>query len=249
MGIRVHKVLGYGLTNLIKNDPRIDWVKYRKMYELEWYEFFKWLDSPDNIQRVRELCANEKKDASLAPYLFGDTDIGLLKRSFPDPPRGWDPASCFQWDENVFNVIAPDSSSWYRHDDIIDYCEENEIHNTENRWMPVSGGIFPYIGTMIRFRGPKEGVYQKIPKGIKGEILVDEKGYVRLSTGLYNQLIGKWDSKIPPIATGEFLKHLQEDFRPPIPNTIIALLLWAEVFTDLKVTLDELRPILMVYWA
>lgn len=274
MGIRVHKVIGYGVKNLkheghTMTDPRVDWDKlfHPKLSERRWdrdmNSFLRWLKGKKAQKRLLELHLREHPgiDDSMRKYRE-ESDvrffIGHLKTIRKSNPRAWlrQPSDCLVHRTeyglpNVMVILSPDCPNWYRYDDIIDYYEETDQNGARRYSKPIArGGIYPYDHQMIRFRKPSKGIFNPDAKiteqsGIKK----DKHGPVSMPVGAYNQLIGRWSPDMKPIAQGKFLSHLKRSWRPAVPLGVIAILLWHDCFPDLEKLIDDLRPMKYVWWS
>jgi hypothetical protein len=247
MGIRVHKVIGYGLNDLKKNDPRINWSVQDIFWDLEIGDFEKWLNDPEKIKLLRGYTVREYRGIeSITPEMsFSDTDKQLLIRCLN---RTKYPTYFHYNDRKTICLTAPEANDWCRYDDPLDYAEETVKYHQKERCVLLNRGIFPYDGSLVRVRDPKRKYLSK-PVQLKGEAYSDDKGYVYLSGGFYNQLVGRWDSNQKALAKGYLLEHLLSDWKFQTPKPIIALILWSGIFTKPEETIDELKPMLYVYWS
>ena len=276
MSIRVGKVVGYGVQDLqhtrgycpTMTDSRIDWGKFydykEKQYDVTPLQFINWMRKhQDELVELhkREFPGGEDR---YDPSMYFDFDIKLLERAVRSKKRRKNiprPSYCIIHGTESLNprvmVIVPISSytSWSHYDDILDWIEETDTKHQRNRVRLLKHhcGIFPYNNRMIRFRDPKKGIFKNFdPRkyiGMEG-VAADGKGFTILSSGEYNRLIGGWDfGRIPPILKGAALKHFVEDWRPPVPMEVIALLLWTGAFPNLTEFINNLRPMLYVYWS
>jgi hypothetical protein len=160
---------------------------------------------------------------------------------------------------NVLLAIDPPShTSWYRYDDTIDWAEETDQYGSQNRVVRLRcPGIFPYSTRWKRIRPAESGLWH-------GEHLTplgafyrdqckfsDEHGPLFIEAQVYSHLTGRWDPQLPAEAQGPLLTHLLDDYRPPIPPGILAVLLWYEHCfpLGLQPILDEMRPLLYVWWS
>jgi len=93
---------------------------------------------------------------------------------------------------------------------------------------------------MIRFRDPKPGV---VPPSKKDDLLT-------MDASAYSQLVGWWDKKQKPLVQGEALRHFLEDYRPVLPIDVTAVLWFMrDAFKDVDSFVNELRPMIYVYWG
>jgi hypothetical protein len=179
MGIRVRKLIGYGITDLktgkdpehpdkdwtCPDDPRWDYAAYREGVE-GWYDkdlagYLEWLKVPENANRVLDVAEAEGWYVGRErTQEFGE--LYLMRKAIEDIIEGkrytrTSPSSNFHYD-NEFGDAAtvlfqcPEHPDWSRYDDIIDYYEEEG----EGRRTPLKGstGIWPYDGFMKRVREP-----------------------------------------------------------------------------------------------
>lgn len=270
MGIRVHKSLGYGVTDLSHTrtgrykglpkmtDPRVDWGKLKdkqeEAYETDKTKFLEWCFQ--HADRLKALQVREHPGSP--PVCFNiESDLRFLERY--TWKAGWTVGYSLEHDTEfaiprVFLVIPPEMcQSWSRYDDIIDWVEETDKHHQRKRVVRVQGsGIYPYNGYWIRFRDP--------PKKIQADLravrpfgpccLGDEKGWTALTASNYARYTGTWDSGYGEATTkGLLLKHLLDDWRPQLPLGVLAVLAWFDCFPDLEGFIDQLRPLLYVRWG
>jgi hypothetical protein len=268
MGIRVHKMIGYGVANLkyrrnkkghvVMTDPRIDWDAYDKMvdsrYDRDMEKFIGWMEQ--HSAEIDALAAKERPTRT-DPYEYTKWEVATLTGVLKDSPRRhhYDFLRCIQHGTEymlprVMLFIAPTmADQWYRYDDTLDWVEESHSRR-QNNWVQKlrSPGIYPYSGTWIRFRDPEQSFRGVVPQAEVG-LGHDEKGPLMLDASDYAILVGTWDRKQPALASGEFLEHLKKDFRPPIPTLILALILWSGCVKDVPSFLNDLRPHMYVYWG
>lgn len=261
MGIRVHKCIGYGIKNLkfktrksgvVITDPRIKWDVFKKKYEeasnLDVKSFIKFIKNNQND--LEDFLGKESFHVDLK------FDIADLKDE-----NFWNLSDCIISKEefglpNVFLIIHPGYSnrnspySWVRYDDSIDYIEESKFYKQRNRVVDIGPfGIYPYNHGMKRFKAPPKNTYNKAY--LTSSSQVDENGYLLfMNNSHYSQLVGLWDKKIGPVAAGEFLEHLKNDWRAPLPNGVLLVLYWLkDCFTDFYSVINDFRPLMYVYWA
>lgn len=274
MGIRINKVIGYGLQNLrtkrlepknkhsviIPNDRRWDYDLHQQKWdnsrETSLSKFLEWCK--DNEKMLVERAAAEK----LLDEQHCKSDHWLMVSGIEDRLEKKDiswtaPYSCVEWDseyglKNVMNFTpAEHYHDWRRHDDAIDYyeetlrCRSKKIAHT---------GIYPYDSTLRQFREPNSDIKKKLEKYRKEVYDFSKSGRANcMSGGNYNQLIGKWDKKIAPIVKDEdVLRHLVNDWRPIVPIGVLALIEYLGSFPDpygQHGIVNSLRPMVYVYWA
>jgi hypothetical protein len=240
MGIRIHKMIGYGLTN----------VHYKK-YKITDKRFSKqWLENEDGQEFDREAYVKWLKE-KLAEYPEGYEDrsfdynkksaIQMEIRFFQNDERAkrLDYYDTFVHqaefgDPKVFCVVPfCEVSQWKRYDDIIDYTEECSSY-AEGACIKVRklfGGIYPYIGTLMDSRDGR-----KIPQtGVTYSMLVDKKSPLD-------------HDSIIKLTGFETIKEVRSYLKPYIPEPIQLLCEYSGIFSDPKVVF-QLVPILYIYWS
>lgn len=278
MGIRIKKMLGYGLRNLrmvdekpgdkhtmkIPKDRRWDYEKYRaECYHRE-----------DTLEDYVAWCeAHKDRLVSLLMTETGETDERharidhtLMLHALRDKLEKWyywvGPHSSFQWNREfglpkVILFIPPENHhDWQRYDNIIDYYEEQPITGPKTRatYLRGSTGIWPYSGFMCRVREPSPEVaeqYEALRKVVR--VFVKTNTELRMDGGTYNRLVGRWAQNIEPLVTNAaLLRHLKRDWRPTLPLGVIAMIEYMGCFPDAfgpKGIAADLRPMIYVYWS
>lgn len=269
MGIRVHKLIGYGVQDLQfkqdtkrytqeMTDPRINWEKlHEKMqeaYKVKGDIFLEWYRS--NNPAITKLAEEEwHTDEAWSIEL----DLQLLEVAAKKNPA-WSLSDCIFHDSeyglpNVL-VFVPvfHSDRWFRYDDTLDYMEETRKYAQKNRVEDLGPfGIYPFDAFMTRFRAPSPEVWEgktiKCPKD--SGFFLDKEGYLaRMPNSSYSQFIGYWDPDIKALADGQKLEHLKNDWRAMLPTEVLCILWWLrDCFTDFNTFKNALRPLLYVYWS
>jgi hypothetical protein len=246
MGIRVHKAVGYGIR-LQPDDPRFDGrseLRYRPKASL-----YEWLDLPEVVERLVGLMAAERPRGNAE-----HAEVQQLRRAVMRLGRDCLHVTASDDDSGCLLFSDPTADDWYRFSDDLDYFEETEAHGQGNRVVMLkSPGLYPYDG-MRRIRPAATRVWDG-QVGEAAEIRdargADEHGPRVISGGAYNRLVGRWDAKFAPLASGPLLTHLLEDFRAVLPMGVLAWALWHEgAFPlGLQAVLNDLRPMLCVWWS
>lgn len=296
VGIRVHKVIGYGLTDIQHKrgrvvDPRlnmecIDKLRYPRYSDdggevgaLTVSRFYKWIKC--NRRLLAHLAVREGRPRESVRDHHMDEGLFLMRylRDRKKRLRGpalheflatkklsFSDAVVYEDEGGLRNVMVfrPFScvESWSRYDDILDYVEETAFCNSRSRVRELSSlcGIYPYTGSMIRVREPSPKVRPALKKLTETEREFNSHTThsgendipFRIDGGFYNQLVGRWSKKIKPYATGEFLEHLLNDWRPALPIELLWVLTYMDrkgCFNDVEAIKQSLRPVLYVYWS
>lgn len=237
MGIRINKVLGYGLTDVANKDYRITDPRINA-------DSFLLGETPpieDYIAYVER--TTDKDDFNV------QLEVAMLKEH---TGRDADSHGLCTWQSeyglpNVLVLRPFGFDCWYRHDDPIDY-EEEAIRGTtmEYRVQHTLGGIHGFAGfymdarTGKRFTGRQAdlvGAWRKLVNaplrdGVSeaDRIIVLDKVAQRLELGFTNHT------------------EAERCIVPWVPDEIRRVCAWGNLFTSPEVCF-QLRPLLYTYWA
>jgi len=243
MGIRIHKSIGYALTDVIydednwtvENDGRFDpdgWMMLDCEESEERYTMagFK--------KHIEALLPVNKKDHNHGEHfelylLLQLMDAGNVKELY----------SYIIYDMefgagNVLMLIPPGNNDWVRYDDIIDYYDpanrENDGGITESI-IPIDRPIWPYESyNNLKTMPPTAltGVQQQFYNTVK---------YRGLEKYTDQQAVAEILGLDTP---AEFETHIA----PVIPLALVEMLKYVKMFKDER-TIYELRPIIYGYWG
>jgi hypothetical protein len=252
MGVRIHKVLGYGLIDVkpdkydILGDSRFNPDGYFGIdQELANEEDFTQEKYIEYLQKQKaifeEQCEKNENPENLSCKYEATMDLAIDSHFFQRlklQGKTWDISKCFAYQSeygmpNVMCVVGSCfCESHNRYADDIDYYEER-IKKPEsiNYYNVLPQGIYPY-----------EGLY--FNKNTGEELHCDIAGY------FYLKEVERFErAEIIAKSFGfDNGKHLEESVKPVIPDPIKAICKFAKIFKDDKTILD-LIPILYVYWA
>lgn len=230
MGIRVHKFLGWGLTDVKPEDERINWDTWLLGYEgaPSPEDYLAWLEKRQDDQRFT-------------------LDYAHLKH-LPPPSGKWDrdrdmTGCAVHRDEfglpEVLVLRPLAHHDWFRFDDTIDYMEETypwTDGSQQNRVKVYDHGPFPYNAAYMDMRDGRV-----LPR--------DVMTWWRLQSDASGS-----DDKAKALeifAKGcGFASHAEalENVRPEVPEEIRDLAEFAQLFTHAGVW-RQLRPLLYTYWC
>lgn len=240
MGIRINKMVGYGLADVAVadgkiTDPRVNACSPLLTYDYEATTdaFLAWLDGRgDDDSRVeastlRSLTVDRADARRIDPL---SAVVSNLEYGLP----------------NVLCVRPMWMPDWHRSDDTIDWIEETYLG--PDRQEPINPrvdvlphGIYPYSGSYMDAR-----TGQRLDHSVMNWIRAVSSG--RADTELLDMLA----MTIRPRGGGEALftgrADAQQHVAPSIPETIALLAEWGRLFTDPSVVL-QLRPMRYVWWA
>ena len=240
MGIRIHKILGWGLidiNNSIEEDERLNSEScedYEKLNAID--EFLDWVkDNEKECEEIMKKVNGEEYKCSLIDitFLLQKKKDGTIDQSKMPDVLTYD-SEFGNFSVMVFCPIT--SHNWYRYDDIIEYYEADCCADDGRvKILTHCCGIWPYSTSMIHIPGsPKYG-----EKGFPGSML----------GGDYNGLIGVFSEGIEPILKEEKLDYYKKYYRPSIAPVLILHLYWLKIFTNFYETIQKLRPMIYTYWS
>jgi hypothetical protein len=242
MGIRIHKMLGYGLTDVETKDGEISDIRINKnSFLLDDDVYEDTFDSRDDeIKSFQDYLA-ALPDEERAEIIWGYSDKDIKK--FVKKYYGFNTLVAYDDEGGLDNVLctAPMDmvSECVRNDDLIDYTESalNDSHG-EPDVKEIINGFYPWSGS---FTDTRTGKMARVPPGFSRsrkailEGTNDDNDYKILD--LLVKHLGYKDG-------AEALSYLV----PYIPPGHVHFLKWANIFTDEKY-IQDLRPILYTYWA
>lgn len=144
MGIRVHKVMGYGLHNALptKKARKAFRERYEAFQEMSREETLAWVK--ENRQAIEALHpAGAEKHMELDCLFAGPGTIGEDEDSCGTQRLFWEP----EFGKKGAILIRPlwGCKQWHRYDNLIDHIEEQEAsEDMPVRWEYLTKGIYPY---------------------------------------------------------------------------------------------------------
>lgn len=224
MGIRVNKILGYGLTDVIFDkhnqiiDPRFD--------------------SKIN-QIVSKLSRDDNKD-----YLkFLKHEMGNITYVVTHSDHcKWDCSKFItlptEYDEDNKIFMLTHSASWFRHDDIIDYTIESERYNQTPRIETIKHGVFPYSGTyVIKSTGKQLTSFQRETYTTYIALLNNNSPYCV-----------DYGEKLQVDLELHTIQEILTEVVPIVPKELQLFCRWLNIFSDNKYIL-HLKPLCYTYWC
>ena len=252
MGIRIHKVMGWGLQDVKCNDSCIVDPRFTPEKELcgvygSYYGYVeekiplfpKWIE--ENMQEVSAVVSKASGEEDGFYKQQFEFHIRLLNTAIVELGHKTPDFFTHQGEYGLPKVVVftpLDCPEWSRFDCTIDHYEAG--CNSRNKVLDLTKncGIYPYIG-MMRIPGT---IPAKSSIGADVPLL-----RAKMEPSAYNMAVGRWDKKCPPVATGTVLKDLLENYRPVIPEAIMALIYYLRLFKDFQKTVQEVRPMIYTY--
>ena len=248
MGIRIHKVIGYGLNdvktegkyNEILIDPRINPKGYFGDREEAEYEY----TNDGFLEYAKELVAKGKEEDPL-------NDLGimvhLLEKQKEEDSSKYGKHALYnrliydgEFGEPNVMVFQPPifGYEWSRYDDMIDYYEEAHYSNSEdggiiNGYTMLDRSLYPYEGWCDHREMPP-----KLLTGEAWEWFRDSKNY---AAQVYT------DMALAELGF-ETVEEMYANVHPKIPKELVALLKYCKVFTKDEY-IYQLRPMIYWYWG
>lgn len=245
MGIRVTKVLGYGLTDVKTRKYKIaDGRINRKSPLLDWEtrmtldDYLDWLKAeyPTDDEKLEHL--------SMDMWLFKERereDFDWYKETGVFDPQSLVHHGIEYMEKNVLLIRPLSCKNWERHDDPIDYVEETEKFRDDpygavNWYKEIPGGIFPYSGS---FMNACTG--ERVKDGVELWRYLTWDSFKNLFTG------DKLDAVCKTFGFDD-AEDARQNLVPVVPNEIRDLVKWGKLFTNDDVW-KQLRPLIYTYWS
>jgi hypothetical protein len=239
MGIRVHKILGWGLTDLEKDyeaDPRVNWAS-------------PLLPGGDKTPTAGDYWSwlEKRREAAGKKFPFS-LDWAMLRHD--EKLREKDLYGCVVYEHEyglpeVLVIRPATKDDWSRFDDTIDYMEETypwSRGSQQNRVQVYEHGPFPFNGSYMDKRTGKL-VPEKVMYWIRARSNVQQApgDTIAERLGMLNALA----QEFTPFETHA---EADENIVPQVPDEIRDLAEFGQLFTHAG-TWRQLRPLLYTYWA
>lgn len=236
MGIRIHKVLGYGADDIriegsaVTDDRfRISGLRNKEGWTAVTQRAIE-NHRKELLKAFEEEFVDEEKAAWLLDHVEREANVVY------DMPAGTTRKVEAYHDFDsmpVLVLVPPGSQGWYRYDDPIDYYEAGQGMEPSFRVVNGVGALFPFVGEMRRFRGQR-----RLPREP-----------CTLEAAHYNHMVGRWDPKIKPLVSGEDLDDLLGNWCPTLPWCLLTWMHLQKWITDKRGFADMLRPCIFTYWS
>jgi hypothetical protein len=227
MGIKIKLMMGYGLDNVQKDDPRINFETSALNYNFE--DAFQIGKFSDYIQ------TKEDKDGDLELFKIYfketkyETDV-IHQHIIYDDEFGL---------ENVLLFVPLTQFGWIRKDNTIDYY----LHNTgcftnvnpndgpQSWYKIVPTNFYPYNCLWM------DKNYE-LPKQIINRVILET----------YKRDILEWTDPWKKLTECNSLEELYKTYTPFIPKDCIEMIKFSKIFHN-EETILELKPMIYSYWS
>lgn len=240
MGIRVHKVLGYGLTDVKTRKWKIADGRINSKSPLLNWDAKETLDDYLNWLKA-DYDPNDFSRLSMDMMYFRDREeegFDWYKRTGVHVPADLVHHGIEYMEKNVLLIRPLSCKDWQRHDDPIDWLEESFKYQDEdsgvtNWYREIPAGIFPWSGSFMNAK--------------TGERVKDDMTLWRTMTWKnWNRL---YDIEKVAVAAGfDNAEDARKNLAPVVPDDIKDLVRWGKLFTNDDVW-KQLRPMIYVYWS
>ena len=247
MGLKINKILGYGLIDL----------------ETKGYEITDTRVNPEGFMGANYQHREERWSVSgflefwekeISSVDLPITDFHLTKMAFDQ--KGKKPDELHYsvihrteyGDSKVLCVVPPSCRDrWHRHDDIIDYTEDTEVYEQQNRLITLPWGIWPWIGSFMDLNGEQ---YVGKNASIAMEFWRNEAWLRRnnRSRGKKAQMRKKAASYFAEALGFPSRDEAQQGVRPKIPEEVQVLCRYLNLFSNDK-TIFQMWPMFYVFWS
>lgn len=227
MGIRVHKMIGYGLTDVKVADDGYTLADERINANSILLDYDTDTDAA-NTDAYFEFA--KQRDVSLSSRrMFSGND-----KDIPDD----DPFESVVWEPEYglgsvlcLRPVGTRTWGWYRSDDAMDWMEESYNHDQQNRVQVFDRGIFPFDGYMNAETG--ERIKQDIYTWVRARNSEGDPDFLDTLAEI-----------------GGFQSHAEASrlVVPAVPEEVHVLAEFGQLFTSDDVW-KQLRPMLYVYWG
>lgn len=237
MGIRVNKVLGYGLTDVREHDDsRVNWDSVLLSYDrASGEDYLRWLYGK----------RSKVKQSSWYPFSL---DFAMLREDPKLRQKNLYDAVVYDPEYGLNNVLVLRPLScgdWHREDDSIDYMTETFLldASAESRVETFTAGIHPFNGVYMDAR-TGERLDQKATTWVRIRSSLEESGE---DLGPAERLEAL-DGVTRDLTTFQSWAEASEHIAPYVPEEVQDIAEFGSLFTG-PLVWTQLRPLLYTYWA
>jgi hypothetical protein len=242
MGIRVTKVLGYGLTDVKTRKYNIADSRINRKSPLLNYDAKETLD--DYLDWLRASTPDENAltaGFNIDRWYFKEreeADFDWYKKTGATIPADLIHHGTEYMEKNVLLIRPLFCKDWQRHDDPIDYIEEGfkykDVDTGVANWCrEIPEGIFPWSGSFMNSR-----TGEPVKDGITLWRVMTWKNWDKI-----------YDLEETAIKCGfDSVEDMKANFAPQVPESIRDLVKWGKLFTNDDVW-KQLRPMIYTYWS
>lgn len=237
MGTRIHKALGYGLTDVETKEHRIVDDRFNSFSVIN-FEDCEYAEERWTFQGYAEWL--QKHESTMEEKDFDRFMLHLeIKQINEEKSRNY-LDRCFIHmteflDPKVLCCIPASSiNDWYRFDSTLDYYEERKRDSLEPRVEVMDDPIYPYLN----YWDCRDGRKIDAEFSFAFRRLINSGYKFDDGTDKLAQICGFEDSQ-------DCLDHM----KPIVPCNLRWLLEYSKIFKDTDSTILEFRPMIYTYWC
>lgn len=256
MGIRLHKKLGWGLNDVVADDPRIDVTAVHAAWDADvevFHDHLAALDVEDggdhdvdlDVRLPRQFLQWDLERYHTIRKLLKDGTCKTGQLPTVRKPEFYTAIS-FR-DEgglpNVFHIMPlTHTKDWSRYADAIDYAEHDLKYGLDSDdYMDSTAQLlptapWPYSGLYMDSRTGQGLPPQKTSLWMRNK----NSGFLTV----YPDRAEELTQELLDMSVADALQYVV----PQIPSEIYHMLQWSKIFSDESTWLD-LRPMLYTYWS
>lgn len=258
MGLRIHKIMGYGLTDVKCKDYEIIDERFNKDVTDIDRDLSGFVKHLEDILKQKQSSFLEEVNVHLSLSAVKSENPWLTNREYNnvvhyDPEFGLDNVICF--------VPPCMVNQWVRYDNSIDYysdylLEKNnyiygQMGNEGRDWYEILDiPLYPFDGYINKETG--ERCESKIHQTISAIRTAERNLNLELlKTNPYKKIIDTNNFIINNLLKSNddsSISNWREKYTPIIPGDLIQYLLYNNVFKD-KQTIWQLQPMIYTYWS
>ena len=240
MGIRIHKLLGYGLSDVVAEEYDIQDSRFNLedgYFAYDAYEQEEKFTYANFIQHLKKVMEEDKqrKGISMLSFEIHDFETEKKKKNIYDLIH-------HNGEFGLPNVVLfqTGAKDWSRYDNIIDYMEDtHNVDSIENKVTIFDRPIYPYES----WTNLKTGLtyFEKDGKRLQPFELLRAVNWM---------IEEKQDINIEYLKSFGFdsIEDVKKNVVPMVPEMIVELCKYLKVFKD-DATILQLKPMIYTYWG
>lgn len=236
MGIRVHKVIGYGLKS---TTPDMFYDQGALMVDTYGNQISKnWINVEDIY--TKEGFITYLKNHIEYPWLH----IRMLEK------KRWNINDCiktnYESENSPIIIIPPGFENWHRYDNSIDFVEETFCHDQKDRLVELQQGIYPFSSMHQNQHGGQLDIKLSCAWWRMQNLILDQDKY-QIRQELIQDHIKVHHTLSVSLGFKDYF-DAKDNIAPWVPDILRAFCEFTNLFVDSDM-INQLRPMMWVYWA